>query len=252
MAKGPVALQSVERSFRVLDSVGRLGRPVSLSEIAAEAGIDKSAAQRTVNTLIDLGYLERNAARSGYVPGRRILALAYNYLKNTPIVERATPVLLELRRNARERVDLSLMDETMIVYAVRLQSKRENFPATLIGRRIPAFASTGGRAMMSLLAREEVEAILDASDLKPITPKTICDREGVLAEVEKARQAGYALASEESLPGEVVLAAPVNGPAGEPVAAVHIAGSLSEWTVEDFRARFSPLAMEAAQALSHR
>jgi DNA-binding IclR family transcriptional regulator len=73
-----------------------------------------------------------------------------------------------------------------------------------------------------------------------------------LKEIEKARQLGYALAAEESLPGEVVLAAAVNGAAGEPVAAVHIAGSLSEWTVEDFRARFSPLAMEAAQALSNR
>ena len=252
MAKRPASLQSVERAFRVLDSIGRLGKPASLSEIASEAGIDKSTAQRMVNTLLELGYLERNGTRVGYMPGRRVLALAYNYLRNTPIVERATPVLLELRRNARERVDLSLFDENTIVYAVRLQSKRENFPATLVGRRIPAYASTGGRAMMSLMQPAQVQAILDASEMKPITAKTVYDREGVLREIEKARELGYALAAEESLPGEVVLAAAVNDAAGEPVAAVHIAGSLSEWTVENFRARFSPLAMEAAQALSNR
>ena len=35
-----------------------------------------------------------------------------------------------------------------------------------------------------------------------------------------------------------------------PIGAVHIAGSLSEWSVEDFRRRFAPLAIEAARAVS--
>lgn len=250
MEKETGALQSVVRAFRVLEAVGRIGHPASLSEIAAEAGVDKSAAQRMVNTLLSLGYLERNSGRAGYVPGRHILVHAYDYLKNTRIIERATPVLIELRRSARERIDLSIMEGEMIIYAVRLQSKRQNFPATLIGRRLPAFASSGGRAMMSLMERNEVEAILDASDLQPITTKTIHDREALLAEIEKAAQLGYALAVEEVLPGEVVLAAPVRDMDGRPVAAVHIAGSLSEWEVETFCAQFGPLATEAAELLS--
>ena len=60
------------------------------------------------------------------------------------MAERATAVLLELRRNARERVDFSLFDDTCIVYAVRLQSKRETFNATLVGRRLPSWCSSGG------------------------------------------------------------------------------------------------------------
>lgn len=250
MTAEPAKLQSVARAFRVLEAVGRLGRPVSLSEIATEAGIDKSAAQRMTNALLEMGYLERSAARSGYVPGRRILVHAYDYLRNTPIVERATPALIELRRTVRERVDLSLLDGTSIVYAVRLQSKRENFPATLVGRRLPAFASSGGRAMMSLMTDEEVNAILDQSDLTPLTRNTIHERDAILERIALARDTGCALAVGESLLGEVVLAAPVKDGAGRPLAAVHIAGSLSEWSVEEFEARYRPLAIETAHALS--
>lgn len=243
-------LNSVVRAFEVLEAISRAGRPLSLAEIAEEAGIDKSAAQRVAHTLQALGYLQRSASGKGLVPGQRILDLSFAYLRMNPLIERATPVLIELRKSARERVDLSLLDDTSIIYAIRLQSKRETFFATLIGRRIPAFSASGGRAMMALMSDNEVDAILDRSDLRPITQKTICDRNGVKAKIEEARRDGYALALEENLIGEVVLAAAVTDQEGRPQAAVHIAGSLSEWSVEEFRARFSPLALEAAHALS--
>ncbi len=243
------SLQSVERAFRVLEAIGGAGRPLSLSEIAKASALDKSAAQRAATTLQRLGYIERAPGGTGLVPGRRILDRAYEYLRATPLIERATPVLIELRRAARERVDLSLPDGASIVYAIRLQSKRENYPATLIGRRLPAYFTSGGRAMMALMEDAHIDAILAGSVLRPVTPKTIFDPEGIRGKIEEARRDSYALAIEEALVGEVVLAAAV-ADGGHPVAAIHIAASLSEWTVAEFRARFSPLALEAARALS--
>ncbi|MDN2567762.1 IclR family transcriptional regulator [Aquibium sp. A9E412] len=245
-----LTLQSVVRTFQVLEAVGRAGRPRSLGEIASMVSMDKSAVQRAVATLQGLGYLERAENGNGFVPGRRILDRTYDYLRMTPIIERATPVLIELRKTARERVDLSLLDDVSIVYAIRLQSKRENFPATLIGRRLPVFFTSGGRAMLALMDDAKVDDILDRSELRPITQKTIFDLPGIRGKIAEARRDGYALAVEESLIGEVVLAAAVTDADGAPIAAVHIAASLSEWTVADFRARFGPLALEAAKALS--
>lgn len=245
-----VTLQSVVRTFQVLEAVGLAERPLSLSEIAAIAGLDKSAVQRATATLQALGYLERSDTGSGLVPGRRLLDRAYDFLRRTPLIERATPVLIELRKTARERVDLSLLDGISILYAIRLQSKRENFPATLIGRRLPAYFTSGGRAMMALMSDEEIEELLAKSDLRPVTQKTIYSPEGIRDKIADARRDGYAFAVEESLIGEVVLSAAVTNAEGAPVAAVHIAGSLSEWSVDEFRARFNPLALEAARALS--
>ncbi len=45
--------------------------------------------------------------------------------------------------------------------------------------------------------------------------------------------------------GEITVGAAVTNAAGRPIAAVHIAASTSDWTVEAFRERFAPLVIEA-------
>lgn len=242
-------LQSVERAFQVLEALGRISRPASLGDIAAETGLDRSAVQRIVHTLTALGYLERGAG-GGLIPGVRALDRAFDMLRMQPLIERATPVLIELRRTARERVDLSLFDDLTIVYAVRLQSKRETFFATLIGRRVPTVTSSGGRAMLALMDDAAVDDIIARSPRHALTPKTITDPDAIRGLIGEARASGFAMAVEEALPGEVVVAASVRDAKGGPAGAVHIAGSLSEWSPDDYRDRFAPLVMEAARALS--
>ena len=45
-------------------------------------------------------------------------------------------------KSVRERVDLSLHDDLRVVYAVRLQSKRQTFYTTLVGHSVPVFWSS--------------------------------------------------------------------------------------------------------------
>jgi DNA-binding IclR family transcriptional regulator len=241
-------LQSLERGMRVLEAFGPQAGPLSLAELAAATGLDKSAVQRVAHTFQALGYLERGAG--GLVPGKRLLDRSFDALRLNPLVERATPVLQELRRTVQERVDLSLFDGASIVYAVRLQSKRETFFATLVGRRFPSFATSGGRAVLAALLPAEADAILEQSDRRPLTPRTITDLPALRRKLAEARRDGFALAVEEALLGEIVLAAAVHDRQGRPVAAIHVAASLAEWEVEAFRKRIGPLAMEAARALS--
>lgn len=243
-------LQSVARALDVLEAFARSPRPKSLGEIAAATGVNKSAAQRIGQTLLARGYLER-ADSGGLTLGRRLLDRSFDYLRSNPLIERATPVLTDLRKLAGERVDLSLFDDTTTIYAIRLQSKRETFYATLPGRRIPTFLSSGGRACLACLPDERVEDILARSDRRPLTPKSQVELPQIWDKIREARSDGYCHAVEEALLGEVVLAAAVVDAQRRPVGAVHIAGSLSEWSVEDFRRRFAPLAMEAARALSN-
>ncbi|MDP2801482.1 MAG: IclR family transcriptional regulator [Phreatobacter sp.] len=242
-------LQSVARALDVLEAFAQSPRPKSLGEIAAATGINKSAAQRIGQTLLARGYLER-ADSGGLTLGRKLLDRSFDYLRSNPLIERATPVLMELRKLAGERIDLSLFDDTSTIYAIRLQSKRETFYATLPGRRIPSFLSSGGRSCMAHMADEAVDDLLMRSNRRALTPKSRTELPQIWEKVREARAEGYSWAAEEALIGEVVLAAAVLDSDRQPIGAVHIAGSLSEWSIPDFRRRFSPLAIEAARALS--
>jgi DNA-binding IclR family transcriptional regulator len=242
-------LQSVARALDVLEAFAEAPQIKSLGEIAAATGLNKSAAQRIGLTLLARGYLER-ADDGGLTLGKRLLDRSFDYLRSNPVIVRATPILIELRKRVGERVDLSLLDDTSTIHAIRMQSKRETFYATLPGRRIPTFASSGGRACLARLPDEMVDDILRRSDRKPLTPKTLTKIPGIWQKIRETRADGYSYASEEALIGEIVLSACVLDARQQPIGAVHIAGSLSEWTVTEFRKRFAPLAVEAARAIS--
>ena len=243
-------VQSIARAFKVLEAFQKTSQPLSLSEIAERAGTSKSNVQRVCHTLLKLGYLERDDNRTGLLPGKRLLERSFDFLRLDPLVERATPVLADLRRAADERVDFSLFDDVTLLYAIRNQSKRELQWRTVMGRRVPTFCTSGGRAILARLDDAHARDILERSNRKAYTPHTITAIDAIMRKVQEARDAGYAVAVQEVLVGEVVVAAAVTDRAGRPVGAVHIAGSLSDWTVENFTRRFSPLATGAARAIS--
>jgi DNA-binding IclR family transcriptional regulator len=250
MSEDRLFVQSLQKGLALLEAFSRQPGELSLNELASLSGIDRSSAQRMAHTLLKLGYLERGANGRGYTPGRKILDRSFDFLRSRPLIERATPVVIELQRNTGERVDLSLFDGHTILYALRRQSKRETFFATLAGRRLASFSTSGGRACMAHLPRDEVAALLARADIRPATPKTLLDPEAILARIDQARREGFSVVLEEMLIGEVVVGAAILDQQGRPVGAIHVAGSLSEWPAARFTARFAPLAIEAARALS--
>ena len=243
-------LQTVARTMRILEGFGTKQGPQSLAELAAAAGIDKSAAQRICHTLQSLGYLERDGGAGGLRPGLKLLDRTFDFLRMHPLVERAVPVLAELRNTTGQRVDLSLFDDLSIIYAVRLQNRRESFVATLIGRRLPIYCSAGGRAMMAYLRDNEVTSILDRSDRRSLTPHTLTAPDAIWGKIREAQREGYAFAEQEWVMGELALAAAVTDAALRPVAAIHVAGSLADWDSETFRNKLGPSVIEAAHAIS--
>lgn len=241
---------ALAKGLSVLEAFAQHPAPMSLQQLADRSGLEKSTVQRMVFTLVHKGYLRKGIDGRGYCLGPNVLDRSFDFLRAWPLVERAMPVLDELRQASQERVDLSLFDDLTICYAIRRQSKRQTFYATLIGRRVPTFCSSGGRAVMSRLTDAEVDSIIERSDLTPITGHTITEPDAIRERIALARRDGYSIVYNESFVGEIAVACPVLDHRAHPVAAVHIAGSLSEWTVDAFGQRFAPLAAEAANALS--
>lgn len=247
---GVASIKSTEKAFAVLEAFGGQDRLLSLGELSRLSRLDKSTVQRVTRTLLGLGYMEQDPASRRYGLGLRVLDLSFALLRAHPLVQRATSVLVELRRAVRERVDLVLPDGDTVVYVVRMQAKRETFRPALIGRRVPMFCTAAGRV---ILAQGDDERALEAirrSDRRAYTPATKTDPLAILDEVRRARRDGYAVQAEEWLPAEMVAAAAVRNTQAEPVGAVNIAVSTAEWSPAEFRKAVAPRLMAAAAELS--
>jgi len=243
-------INSIAKGMRLLECFSELAQPLSLNEMVTRSGMDRSAVQRLAYTFVALGYLERGINGKGYVLGKKILERTFDYLRSVPLLERATPLIVDLQRESGERVELSLFDDLTIIFALRRQTKRQTYTTTLIGRRLATIHTASGRSIMAHLDDGQVDDILARSDSRPLTGKAVTDPDRIRTLVQQARSDGFSMASEESMLGEVTLASAVLDHEGRPIAAIDISGSLAEWTKEEFARRFAPLLMSATKALS--
>jgi IclR family pca regulon transcriptional regulator len=249
-AEDGLFVHSVEKAFRVLDAFGSGRSSMGLSEIAAAAGLDRSAAQRFAHTLERLGYLRKDPRTRHYALSVRTLDLGYRYICSSALVDRALPYLLDLSRATEEAVSLTVLDGTEIVYVSRLLSRHMLHTNVNVGSRLPAYCTAPGIAMLAATPRKAARALLEASDRRAYTPHTVTALPALLARLDATAERGFALACQEIYPGDVSIAAAVIGAEGEPVAAVNVGVSLSRLRPEAAVERFAPLVMTAAAAMS--
>ena len=115
---------------------------------------------------------------------------------------------------------------------------------------MPVFCTAPGHAILGTRDEDEVERILAASDIKPMTNKTITDLRKIRSLIKQSRKDGYSVTAEQSLPHEISTAAPVLNSERRAVAAVQIPVYMPHWTVDEAREKIVPLILETARAVS--
>ncbi len=96
-------IQSLDRGLVILESTAKAGRPISLSELAALFGIDRSSAFRLADTLKRRGFLACPRNSNGYILGPAMWRLAQAYDWSHTLVRIARPFLRRSQINPRKR-----------------------------------------------------------------------------------------------------------------------------------------------------
>lgn len=246
----PLMVRSVEKAFRVLEAFDGANRSLSLAQICANVGLDKSAAQRFTHTLKKLGYLQKDPVTKRFELSLRSLEMARHFITANPLVNQAMPYLLHLSRETEETVNLTLPDGTDIVFAARFMSRHMLNTDVVVGTRMPAFCTAPGRAILSRLPAEEALSLLKCSRLRAFTPHTVNTIDALVARLDTARKTGYATAWEEFFPGDLSVAAAILDRTSRPVAAVNIGVSSARYTPGKAEEVLAPLVVAAARSIS--
>ena len=248
--RDPLFNSSVEKALAILEAFNGERRSLSLAELAARAGVTGSSAQRCTHTLVRLGYLKRDTLLRRWVLTPRALTLAEAYLSGHVLLEQATTHLIDLNQASGESVSLSEPDGVDMVFIARFPSLKRFYIYMPVGRRLPMYCTASGRAYLSALAPPVAQRLLRRSELKALTPLTLTDPRQIGRRIQAAREAGYAWSDQECYRGDLTIAAPVLGDAGEPLAAVNISAPTSRWTLSELRSKLAPLLLQTARAAS--
>ena len=240
-------VQSLARGLSVIRAFDAEHPELTLSEVARRAGLTRAAARRFLMTLETLGYVRSDARAFTLTP--RILELGFSYLSASTLPEIAQPHLERLSRDVDESVSAGVLDEADIVYVARVPTRRIMSVRITIGTRFPAYATSIGRALLAGLPDAEAEAVLDASDLRPLTDRTIADRAELLAELARVRQQGWAVVDGELEPGLRSIAVPLHGRDGAVIAAINVSSSSTRESTEHQIERYVPALLRTGAAI---
>ena len=218
---GANGIQSVNRAFAIMELFDDRRPALGVSEIADLTGLNRSTCYRFCQTLKGIGYLEE-VDRRRFRPGLKAVSLARAALGSRELPELAEPYLRELRDSVNEAVNMSLLDGTEIVYVARLLSDHLITLRLYVGSRLPAYATSMGRAILAFLPESEAESILERSELRPVTEHTIVDRRRLRTELQRTRARGYSFNDQEIAIGITGVAAPILSSNGRPVAAINL------------------------------
>lgn len=243
-------VNSLAKGLKLLEAFDEEHQSLGLGELAKRTGLDKSATQRFANTLHQTGYLLKDEATRRFRPSHRFVEMAYAYLWSDPVVQLATPKLIELSGRIGETVNMAELSGSDIVYVARIPCQRTTFAATLVGRRVPALNTSGGRAILSMLPEAERRACVANWPMKRFTPETTQNRERIGELVEEAVRLGYSLSDNELILKEIGVAAPIIGADGRPVAAVHCSASAYHWTHEKVEKDIVPFLLDTANSIT--
>ena len=194
---------------------------LGVTRIAELLGREKSQVSRSLKILAQYGLVERDPDTRGYRLGSRLFAMATRS-GETRLVSAAAPQLRRLVRELGETAHLSVLQGADVLTILSEAPDHVVQAAGWVGRTVPAYCTSSGRALLFDHDRDDLEAMFAGTSFDGAGPNAPRDVEELFDRIASARRRGFALVNEEFEPGLVAAAAPLRDFRGRVIAAVNV------------------------------
>lgn len=228
----------LDRILAVLETVRESHGSTTITQLALTTGIPKSTVSRIVGDLVRQRYLAR--IEGGVVIGLRLFELGARASTPRRLSVAALPVLAELYNATGEHLNVAVQEGCDMLSVVSVRGRLRPVPSRA-GVRVPSLTTALGKAVLAFTSDESVlRGVMTGLD-----PHT---RHRFERELVAVRAESVAIDRCETFKGVVGVASPILSPERTPVAAISVAGPVTDMDPD----RMVPLVRHAALALTHR
>lgn len=222
----------LKKSLSILEYLSEFSGWVSLRDIAAGTGLNKSAVFRILDTFATEGYIVRNQ-EGQYQLGYKWLSISRNQL-NSDLLQVTRPYMEDLSKKLDMIVHLVVRDGDEGVYVDKVDlSSRSIRLFSKIGARLKLHSTAAGKVLLANLPDTELSAFMDQATLTPRTPFTIVDKNVLWRDLYKVRAMNYAIDDMEDAENIRCIAAPIKGFQGICKASISVSSPIIYMRLED-------------------
>lgn len=205
---------AVEKALSLMETLFEV-EVAGLSELARRTGLTKSTTFRLLGSFERRGVVVRDGGRYRLGPNvQRRAAERENPIFET-LRDHLTPSLADLYAVTHETVHLTVLTGTETLCLNKIIGTRSAVAGVKVGGRMPAHRSAAGRVLLSRTPHALTAVLGGLAD----------DAVWLEHELAEIRHRGVAIDRGAGASGALVIAAPVLGVQGQPIAALSITGS---------------------------
>jgi DNA-binding IclR family transcriptional regulator len=169
-------------------------------------GIGKSNVHRLLNTMIELGFVRKDADTRMYLPTLKTWELGSMVAERNELRRVARPVMLELLDQLGETIYLSILNGADLLYLEQFLSARSAKTKPTSGTRVPAPLTASGRVLLAF--HPDGEMLAERSREVNARLRTV-DKATLMEEFKTIRNQGYAASESVLSRGYNSIAVPV-------------------------------------------
>jgi DNA-binding IclR family transcriptional regulator len=246
-APDPAFATTLAHGLQVMEAFRPGDGALSNGELAARSKLSRPTVSRLTNTLVQLGYLKRDAA-ARYKLGTRVLGIAYPLLAGLKIRQLARPLMREFAADAGGTVSLAMPIGLEFIYVETVRTTDATAHVPEIGFSSALAPTAVGRALLSLYSEAEFKAYDEAMNATQREQWALL-RPATLAAITDCSTRGYCVSLGEWRAEIYGVAAPLFRTADGECLAVNCGIPSFRFSREEVEHEFGPRMLGLAQSI---
>ena len=214
--------RSLLRALEILEYLLGRGEPATVTQMIGDLGIPKSTAYEIVRTLTEGGILSAPGRGGGLFLGRRLYDLGMAYRAQDEVLREGARIVESLRDETGETVQLSVLEDDMMVVLLKQEGIRPLRIISNAGSRVPVNWAAAGRLLVSDMDDAALTRLLGATVRQSPTGQAETDIPRLIAQIRRFRRLGHAFELNEANEHAGCVAAPVLDRSGKVIAALSV------------------------------
>lgn len=245
---------ALQRGLQLLAQFSRDERELTGAELSRRLGLPRASVFRLLQTLEQMGFVERVGDSANYKLGIAVLRLGFEYLASIELTEHGRPIIDDLCAATGLSSHLVVRDGREVVFIAKAAGRSFLFNSIQVGARLPAHATVLGRVLLADLSLAELAQLYHGVALAAHTAQTPTTLKALKQMIDADAQRGFGISQGGFESGISTIAAPVFDDRHKVAAAVSVtvpAQSVAPAELDELVAQVRLAATRLSQRLSH-
>ncbi len=224
-------MNSVEKTIQILNCLSDTDGKLGVTEISSKLSIPKSTVHRILKSLMKYSLVSKDLETSKYRLGIQLLRYAHSFYSSFDLREYSKDILKRISENTGLTTFLSIWQDDNGICIDSVSSSHKLGSRNLfveVGKIMPYHCAAASKILLAYQSPEEISRVVNSTELKRYTSKTITEPETLIIHFKKIQTQGYAICDEELEEGIRAISAPIKNVNGKIEASITVVGLLGK------------------------